>query len=176
MGDGLGCTNAVEHKIVSTAPPIRQRYYRVSPVIQQYIDKEIDEMLIQDIIEPSQSPWASPVVLVKKKNTDKYRFCVDYRKLNSVTERDSYPLPLVSKTLDKLSNAKYLSSLDIKSAYWQVPIEEASRPLTAFICRRELFQFKRMPFGLHNAPATWQRLIDNVLRADLEPHWTMLSL
>lgn len=170
MGDTLGCTNRVEHRIVTSSPPIRQRPYRVSPVIQKLIDTEVDEMLSSGIIEPSQSPWASPVVLVQKKGTGKYRFCVDYRRLNSVTERDSYPLPLVSETLDKLKDAKYLSSLDIKSAYWQVPIEEASKPLTAFVCRRGLFQFRRMPFGLHNAPATWQRLIDNVLGADLEPN------
>jgi len=170
MGSSLGCTNVVQHKIVTNSQPIRQRPYRVSPVIQKFIDQEIDEMLRLDIIEPSSSPWASPVVMVQKKNTGKYRFCVDYRKLNEVTERDSYPLPLVSETLDKLKNATYLSSIDIKSAYWQVPVDEASRPLTAFICRRGLFQFKRMPFGLHNAPATWQRLIDTVLTPDLEPY------
>jgi hypothetical protein len=170
MGENLGCTNRVEHKIITSSPPIRQRPYRVSPVMQKIIDDEIEEMLKMGIIEPSKSPWAAPVVLVQKKNTGKYRFCVDYRKLNLVTERDSYPLPVVSETLDKLKDAKYLSSLDIKSAYWQVPIEEASKPLTAFICRRGLFQFRRMPFGLHNAPATWQRLIDNILGADLEPN------
>jgi len=170
MGDSLGCTNKVEHKIETTSRPIRQRPYRVSPVIQKLMDEEIDEMRKLGVIEPSQSPWASPVVMVQKKKTGKYRFCVDYRMLNSVTEHDGYPLPLVSETLDKLKDAKYLSSLDIKSAYWQVPVEESSRPLTAFICRRGLFQFRRMPFGLHNAPATWQRLIDNVLGPDLQPY------
>lgn len=169
MGDGIGCTNLVEHRIVTKSNPVRQRPYRVSPVLQKLIEEEIDEMLRMGVIEPSNSPWASPVVLVRKKNTDKFRFCVDYRILNSKTERDSYPLPLVSETLDKLKDAKYLSSLDIKSAYWQVPIEESSKPLTAFICHKGLFQFRRMPFGLHNAPATWQRLIDRVL-TDLSPY------
>lgn len=169
MGTGIGCTNMVEHKIITQSEPIRQRSYRVSPVLQKLIDDEIDEMLKLGVIEPSSSPWASPVVIVNKKNTDKVRFCVDYRKLNAVTERDSYPLPLVSETLDKLKDAQYLSSIDIKSAYWQVPVAEASKPLTAFICHRGLFQFRRMPFGLHNAPATWQRLIDRIL-GDLAPH------
>lgn len=169
MGENIGCTNLVEHTIVANSEPIRQRSYRISPVLQKVVEDEISEMLRLGVIEPSSSPWASPVVLVRKKNTDKYRFCVDYRVLNSKTERDSYPLPLVSDTLDKLKDAKFLSSLDIKSAYWQVPIEESSRPLTAFICHKGLYQFRRMPFGLHNAPATWQRLIDRIL-TDLAPY------
>lgn len=169
MGENIGCTTLVEHRIVTDSEPIRQRSYRVSPILQKVIEDEIAEMERNGIIEPSSSSWASPVVLVRKKNTDKYRFCVDYRILNSKSARDSYPLPLVSETLDKLKDAKYLSSLDIKSAYWQVPIEESSKPLTAFICHKGLYQFKRMPFGLHNAPATWQRLIDRIL-TDLAPY------
>lgn len=171
MGSQLGCARSVEHVIVTKSLPIKQRYYRVSPVMQKYIDEELQEMLRMDVVEKSSSPWASPIVMVKKKNSNKWRFCVDYRKLNSVTERDSYPLPLVSDTLDKLKDAKYLSSLDIKSAYWQIPVAESSRPLTAFVVpNRGLFQFKRMPFGLHNAPATWQRFIDTILGPELEPH------
>lgn len=171
MGSRLGCAKSVQHIIVTKSPPIKQRYYRVSPVMQKYIDDELQEMLKMDVVEKSNSPWASPIVMVKKKDCNKWRFCVDYRKLNSVTERDSYPLPLVSDTLDKLKDAKYLSSLDIKSAYWQIPVAETSRPLTAFVVpNRGLYQFKRMPFGLHNAPATWQRFIDSILGPELEPH------
>lgn len=170
MGMKLGCTSMADHVIVTNSPPIKQRYYPVSPIIQRQIDKELDEMLANDIVEPSKSAWSSPVLLVKKKDGN-YRFCVDYRKLNAVTERDSYPLPYVSSTLDKLRNAHYLSSMDIKSAYWQVPVAESSRQYTAFtVPGRGLFQFKRMPFGLHNSPATWQRLIDKVLGPELEPH------
>lgn len=170
MGKQLGCTTMAEHVIVTNSPAIKQRYYRVNPVIQAQIDKELDEMLKLDIVEPSSSPWSSPILLVKKKDGS-YRFCVDFRKLNSVTVRDSYPLPQVSDTLDKLRDARYLSSLDVKSAYWQVPMAESSKQYTAFtVPNRGLFQFKRMPFGLHNAPATWQRLIDTVLGHDLEPH------
>lgn len=170
MPEGLGCTQMVEHKIRTEAEPIKQRYYPVSPVVQSFIDKELEEMLKEGVIEKSNSSWASPIVMIKKKDGS-YRFCVDYRKLNQVTERDAYPLPYMTAILDKLNNAKFLSSLDIKSAYWQIPVEKESRKFTAFtVPGRGLFQFLRMPFGLHNAPATWQRFIDTVLGAELEPY------
>lgn len=170
LGDKLGCTSLVEHEIKTSSPPIKQRYYPVSPVMQGHIDAEVNKLLQEDIIERSTSPWSSPIVLVKKKNGS-FRFCVDYRKLNGVTERDAYPIPYVSATLDKLRDAKYLSSLDIKSAYFQVPLSENSRALTAFtVPNRGLFQFKRLPMGLSNSPATFQRLIDRVLGPELEPY------
>lgn len=170
MGDKLGCTTLVEHEIVTMSPPIKQRYYPVSPYLQVQIDKQLENLLADDVIEKSTSPWSSPVVMVRKKDMS-YRFCVDYRKLNKVTKRDAYPLPYISATLDKLRDAKFLSSMDIKSAYFQVPLSKESRPLTAFtIPNRGLFQFKRLPMGLANSPATFQRLIDRVLGPDLEPH------
>lgn len=125
-------------------------------------------MLRDGIIEPCKSPWASPVCLIQKKDQS-YRFCVDYRKLNAVTRKDSYPLPYISSILDKLRDAKYLSSLDIKSAYWQIPIAEDSKDYTAFSVPNGLYRFNVMAFGLTNAPATWQRLIDSILGADLQP-------
>lgn len=168
---GLGCCTAVAHKIdTGEAPPVKQRYYPVSPPIQKVLDEKLKEMLDAGVIEKSSSPWSSPVVLIKKP-TGEYRFCVDYRKLNAVTRRDAYPLPYISHILDRLRDAKFLSSIDLKSAYWQVPVEEDSRPKTAFtVPNRGLFQFNRLPFGLHNSPATWQRLIDEVLGPELEPH------
>lgn len=170
MGEELGCTDLVEHEIKTSSAPIKQRYYPVSPVVQKHIDVELNKLLEAGVVERSTSPWSSPIVLVKKKDQS-YRFCVDYRKLNAVTERDAYPIPYVTATLDKLRNAKFLSSLDIKSAYYQVPLAESSRPLTAFtVPNRGLFQFRRLPMGLANSPATWQRLIDRVLGPDLEPH------
>lgn len=168
--DDVGCTNVLEHEIVVNSPPIKQRYYPVSPILQKHIDAELDDMLKKGIVERSNSPWASPILLVKKKDGS-YRFCVDYRKLNSCTVRDSYPLPYVSNTLDKLRDARYISTLDIKSAFWQVPVKNESRQYTAFtVPNRGLFQFRRMPFGLCNSPATWQRLMDIVLGNDLEPY------
>lgn len=169
QGDRLGCTNLVQHKICVNSEPIKQRAYRVSPIMQSHIDKAVKEMLDEDVIEPSQSAWSSPVILVPKKNGE-YRFCVDYRQLNKVTRKDAYPLPFISTILDKLRNAKFISSVDIKSAYWQVPVHPDSREYTAFtIPGRGLYHFKRLPFGLCNAPATFQRLIDRVLGPELEP-------
>lgn len=168
MGQGLGCARGVAHVIRTKAEPIRQRGYPISPALRKHVDAELEEMLAKDIIEPSSSPWASPIVMVKKKDST-YRFCIDYRKVNKVTERDAYPLPPITQILDRLRDGRYLSSLDIKSAYWQIPLEEASKSITAFIVPfRGLFQFKRMPMGLHNSPATWQRFIDGIIGSDLE--------
>lgn len=167
-GSKLGCTTLVELVIKTNSPPIKQRYYPLSKALQTEVNSELEQMLADDIIEPSESPWSSPIVMIKKK-TGGWRFCVDYRQLNKATVPDAYPIPYVSATLDKLRDARYLSTLDIKSAYWQIPVSKESRPLTAFtVPSRGLFQFKRMPFGLTNAPAVWQRLIDRVVGVDLE--------
>lgn len=105
----LGCVKGVEHKIVTESEPIKSRYYPVSPVMQKHIDRELQELLELGVIERANSPWASPIVMVRKKD-DSYRFCIDYRKLNAVTKKDSYPLPYISSILDRLKDAKYLSS------------------------------------------------------------------
>lgn len=166
----LGCTSLVEHKIVTDSDPIKQRYYPVNPIMQTHLDRELNQMIEDGIVEPSNSPWSSPVLLVKK-HDNSYRFVVDYRKLNAVTKKDAYPIPYVNSILDKLRNAKYLSSLDLKSAYWQIPVANESREKTAFtVPGRGLFQFTRMPFGLHNSPATWQRLMDKLFDATFEPY------
>lgn len=166
----IGCTPLVEHVIRTDSPPIKQRYYPISPALQRDVDKELDKMLADGIVEPSSSAWASPIVMIKKKDGT-YRFCVDFRRLNQVSVRDAYPLPFVNTILDKLRDAKYLTTLDIKSAYWQISVAESSRKYTAFtIPNRGLFQFRRMPFGLHNSPMTWQRLLDQVLGTELEPY------
>lgn len=171
IGNSLGCTNLVEHRIdTGSAVPIKQRYYPVSPIVLKTIHEEVDEMLRLGVIEKSSSPWSSPILLVKKKDGG-HRFVVDFRKLNEVTVRDAYPLPYVNSILDRLRGAKFLSSLDLKSAYWQVPLEKSSREKTAFtIPGKGLFHFLRLPFGLHNSPATWQRLVDSILGTDLEPY------
>ncbi|XP_025264171.1 uncharacterized protein LOC112637817 [Camponotus floridanus] len=166
-----GATNKVEHDIrLRNTTPLKQRYRPRNPAMQAIINEEVGKMLADDIIEPSHSPWSSPIVLVKKKD-GKHRFCIDFRKVNDAMHKDAYPLPQIPATLDKLRGARYLSTLDLKNGYWQVPLTPDSRPITAFtVPGMGLFQFKVMPFGLHSAPATFQRLLDKVLGPNLEPH------
>lgn len=163
-GPQLGRTNLVAHKIdTGNACPIKQRYFPMSPYMLKVVNKEIDKMLDLGVIRPSKSPWSSPFVMVKKKNGE-MRFCFDGRKLNSVTKRDAYPLPFVNDILNKLRDAKFLSSIDLKKAFWQIPLEPESCEKTAFtVPRRGLFEFTVLPFGLHNSPQTLQRLMDTLL-------------
>ena len=118
-------------------------------------------MLKKDVIQPSASPCASGIILVKKKDGSK-RFCVDYRKLNDITVKDAYPLPRIDNSLNQISGAEWFSCLDLNSGYWQVEVEESDRAKTAFISRQGLFEFKVMPFGVCNAPATFERLMETV--------------
>ena len=127
------------------------RQYRTPLNNREIIDQAVDEMLEAKIIERSKSPWSFPVVIVDKKDGSK-RFCVDFRALNKITKANSYPLPLIDDILALLGKAKYLSSLDLKSGYWQVFVEDNDREKTAFTCHRRLFHFNVMPFGLTTAP------------------------
>ncbi|CAI5661243.1 unnamed protein product [Oreochromis niloticus] len=130
--------------------------------LQQVAQEKIYEMAAAGVIEPSNSPWAAPVVLVGKKDGSP-RFCVDFRRLNAVTEKDSYPLPRIDEALDYVTGSSWFSSLDLRSSYWQVELAPEARPKTAFTIGQGLWQFRVMPFGLCNAPATFERLMERVL-------------
>ena len=119
-------------------------------------------MLEANIIRRSRSPWSFPVVIVDKKDGSK-RFCVDFMKLNQITKRNSFPPPLIDDILALLGNAKFFSSLDLKSGYWQVLMDERDKEKTAFACHKGLFEFENMPYGLSNAPALFQELMSHVL-------------
>jgi transposase InsO family protein len=159
----LGRTNVVKHKInTGTAVPVKQPPRRVPLAQQEEAAQEVKHMLETGVIEPSKSPWASPVVLVKKKDGS-IRYCIDYRKLNHVTIKDSYPLPRINESLDSLRGAKWFSTTDLASGYWQVEMDPDDAEKTAFTTTSGLFQFRVMPFGLCNAPASFERLMEYVL-------------
>ena len=159
----FGRTDIARHEIdTGDARPIRQPPRRTPPHFRQEAQEMLKKMLDSDVIKKSNSPWASPVVLIRKKNGS-LRYCVDYRKLNAVTRKDAYPLPRIDDTLDTLGNAKWFSTLDLISGYWQVELSKEAQEKTAFSTPEGLFEFKVLPFGLSNAPATFQRLMDLVL-------------
>ncbi|CAF2043665.1 unnamed protein product [Rotaria magnacalcarata] len=159
-----GHTHVTKHTIELQpgTKPSNTQPYRLSPSKKAIVDQQLEEMLQAGHISPSRSPWAAPIVLSPKKDGS-LRFCVDYRKLNANTIRTAYPMPRVDDTLDSLCQAKYISTLDLRSGYWQVELDPDSRDKTAFITHRGLYEFRVMPFGLSNAPATFQCLMDVVL-------------
>ncbi|KAK3086715.1 hypothetical protein FSP39_022396 [Pinctada imbricata] len=160
----LGRAESIDHKInTSDTQPIKQAPRRLPEHMHEEVNKHIDAMLERKVIQPSKSPWSSPIILAKKKDGST-RFCVDYRRLNEVTIKDAYPLPLIQESLDHLSGARWFSTLDLCMGYWQVLVQENDRPKTAFASRRGLYEFSVMPFGLCNAPATFQRLMESVFR------------
>lgn len=156
------CRHSVLKIDTGNSEPVHQRPYRGSHEQRKIIEEQIKEMLDDGVIESSNSPWASPVVLVKKKD-NKWRFCVDYRQLNKIIKLDKYPLPRIDDLLSYLSGAKYFATLDLLSGYWQIPIHDKDKHKTAFITTNGLFQFNVLPFGLSTSGACFQRMIDQVL-------------
>ena len=129
---------------------------------KEKVQAEITHLREQGIIEPSHSPWASPIVPVSKPDNS-VRMCVDYRKLNAVTVADPYHMPLVPALIDQVGRANFLSKIDLSKGFYQVPLTEQAKYRTSFVTLCGKFRFTRMPFGLRNAPATFQRLMDIVL-------------
>ena len=160
----LGRTNQVKHHIVLTnSEPFRERYRRIPPHLYQEVKEHLQNMLKAKVIKESDSPFSSPIVLVRKTDGS-IRFCVDYRKLNSRTVRDAHSLPRIDDTLDSLVGAKYFSSLDLKAGYWQVELADDDKEKTAFSAGPlGFFQWETMPMGLMNSRATFQRLMQKVM-------------
>ncbi len=165
-GDALGKTTLLQHKIKLKpgTQPIYIPAYRLPHSKLATVDKLIDEMLSQDVIEPSDSEWNFPLKLVPKPDGI-MRPVTDYRELNKKTIPDRLPLSVISDILRSLGTSnKLFSTIDIKSAFWQIELDAASRPLTAFSTPTGHYQFRRMPFGLSNSPLTYMRLINNILQ------------
>ena len=159
----LGSTTEITHEIRLTDDiPIRDPYRRVPPAQLDEFRVAVQDLLEAGVIRESNSPYASPVVLVRKKDGG-LRVCVDFRKLNAKTVRDAYPIPRIAETLEALHGAKWFCSLDLQSGYLQVGVHEADKPKTAMTTPFGLYEFNRMPFGLTNAPATFQRLMERCL-------------
>jgi hypothetical protein len=164
----IGRTDLMKHRInTGNANPIRQPPRRAPITKRDEIDRQVENLLERGLIEESDSPWASPIVLVKKKDGSQ-RMCVDYRKLNSFTIKDAFPIPRIDDTLDSLAGAAWFSTLDMSSGYWQVEMTEEAAEKSSFVVRDGLYKWKVMPFGLCNAPATFERLMEKVLSG---LHW-----
>ena len=172
----LGRTDLVKHEIkLSNYVPFKERYRRIPPHQYEEVRKHLDEMLQIGAIRRSNSPWASAIVLVRKKD-GALRFCIDLRKLNERTVKDAYSLPRIEDSLDSLNGSCIFTSIDLKSGYWQVELDEKSIPLTAFtVGPLGFYECVRMPFGLTNAPATFQRLMESCL-GELHLNWCIIYL
>ena len=160
----IGCTDVKEHDIeLLDHEPFKKRFHRISPPLVEEVRQHIQEMLDGGAIHPSQSPWCNAVVLVRKKD-DSHRFCINFRCLNAKTKKDSYPLPRMQETMKSMVGTRYFSCMDLKSGFWQVKMSEKARHYTAFtVGSMDMYEFLRMPYGLCNAPATFQRLMQNCL-------------
>ena len=160
----LGTFTAVEHKIdTGSAAPIKLGRRRSAIHFEKDESEMLEKMLRAKVIQPSTSSWAAVPVMVRKKD-DSFRWCLDYRALNGVTKTDQFPLPRMEEATDALEGNVWFSHLDSNSAYWQVPVAEEDREKTAFRTKEGLFEFRRMPFGLCNSPATYSRALELVLR------------
>ena len=162
----IGCTDATEH-VIELLPgkdePFKERFRRIAPHLVEEVRQHIQEMLDGGTIRPSQSPWCNAVVLARKKDGT-LRFCIDFRRLNDRTRKDSFPLPRTNETMESLVGAQIFSCMDLKSGFWQVKMAEESMQYTAFtVGSMGVYEFLRMPYGLCNAPATFQRLMQNCL-------------
>ena len=157
-----GCASQVKHNInVTDDEPFKEQFQRILPLLLEEVRTHVNDMLQAGAIRPSSSPWCNKVILVRKKDGGLH-FCIDFRKLNMRTKKDSYPLPHIQETLDSLEGSRIFSSFNFKSGFWQLEMDEASKQYTAFtLGLLGFFECKCMPFRLCNAPMTSQRLMQN---------------
>lgn len=163
FSDVPGLTDLVEHRIETPeGRHIRIRPYRIPAARKTDIKREVTEMLKLGVIRPSQSCWSSPIVMIPKPDGST-RFCMDFRALNDISTFDAYPIPRVDDLIERLGEAEYITTLDLTKGYWQVPLRESDKQKTAFATEDGLYEFNVLPFGLHGAPATFQRLMNVIL-------------
>ena len=160
----LGCTSAIQHKIrIENEEPFKERFQRIPPPLLEEVRASLRDMLQAGEIHPSQSPWCNVVVLVWKKDGTLH-FCIDFRCLNVRTKKDLYPLPWIQEALESMAGSAHFSSMDFKSGFWQIKMALGSQQYTAFtVGNLGFYEFMRMPFRLCNAPAMFQRLMQNTL-------------
>ena len=172
----MGCTDITEHDIeLIDHKPFKERFRRIAPPLVEEVRQHIQEMLDRGAIRPSQSPWCNAVVLVRKKDGSLH-FCIDFRRLNAKTKKDSYPLPWMQETMESMVGARYFSCMDLKSSFWQVKMLEKACQYTAFtVGSMGVYEFLRMPYGLCKAPTTFQRLMQNCL-GELNLTYTLIYL
>ena len=161
----IGRTDVITHHIplIPGAQPIKQNPYRQGAMKEAEIERQVQLLKEHDLIEEGTGPYSAPVVLVKKKD-GKWRFCVDYRRLNAITHKDAYPLPRVDDSLDSLGGSQWFTTLDLTAGYWQITMDQDAKEKSAFVTKSGLWMWKVLPFGLTSAPSTFERLMETVMR------------
>ena len=157
-------TDKIYHdaELIDGSKPVKQHPYRMIPVKQQILRDEVQYLLDNDFIEPSQSEWSSPCILVPKPDGT-FRMCTDYCKVNSVTKTDTFPIPRIDDCIDNIGQAKYVTKFDQLKGFWQIPLTDRAKEISAFVTPDGLYQYKVMPFGMKNSPATFQRLVNSLI-------------